>query len=93
MTFETLIEASNITIDGNREVSDITVHWELELETRKWGVKELCPSILRLEGWITNEDGSGHSISDFEVETEIDIDDGVMCPKYIDITDDKIYIW
>ena len=88
-----MIEASNITIDGNREVSDITVHWELELETRKWGVKELCPSILRLEGWITNPDGSGHSISDIEITSHVDIEDGVMCPEYIDIDGNKLCIW
>lgn len=83
--------------DGDRTaVGDLEVDWELELDAREWGIKDISVSVLRLvlDGWYEEPDEQGYmrqTEDTFHYEYPEDVEQLSIGPDVDAPTPDNVY--
>lgn len=61
------------------ESKTVTVHWQVELECRDWGVKNILAYVTKVEAEIELESGLIlNDFEDWEIESEIEIGETIQ---------------
>jgi len=99
MEFSTEVKEISVWLwDDSKEFNYgvITVNWNCDVEMREWGIKSIGAYVTTIRGYIEilHLDKDGEIIKEeeidvnelgFDIESELELEDGFLCPSDIDI--------